>query len=74
MPRRSVLLFAGACIAVAAALAIITVVVVSGRGAPANGVETTSTGQPLIGGDFQLVDQNGRTVEAYLQDLSLRHI
>ncbi len=31
MPRRSVLLFAGACIAVAAALAIITVVVVSGR-------------------------------------------
>ena len=63
MPRRSVLLFAGACIAVAAALAIITVVVVSGRGAPANGAETTSTGQPLIGGDFQLVDQDGRTVD-----------
>ena len=63
MPRRSVLLFAGACIAVAAALAIITVVVVSGRGAPANGAETTSTGQPLIGGDFQLVDPDGRTVD-----------
>ena len=63
MPRRSVLLFAGACIAVAAALAIITVVVVSGRSAPSNAMETTSTGQPLIGGDFQLVNQDGRTVD-----------
>ena len=63
MPRRSILLFAGACIAVAAALAIITVVVVSGRSAPSNAMETTSTGQPLIGGDFQLVNQDGRTVD-----------
>ena len=63
MPRRSILLFAGACIAVAVALAIITVVVVGGRSAPSNGAEIASTGQPLVGGDFQLVDQDGRTVD-----------
>jgi protein SCO1/2 len=66
MPRRSILLFAGACIAVAVALAIVTVVVVGGRGGrggPSNGAEIASTGQPLIGGDFQLVNQDGRTVD-----------
>lgn len=61
MPRRSILLFAGACIAIAAALAIVTVVVVSGRG-PAAG-EVSSTGQPLVGGDFQLVNQDGAPVD-----------
>ncbi|MFN7110348.1 MAG: SCO family protein [Brevundimonas sp.] len=62
MPRRSILLFAGACIAIAAALAIVTVVVVGGRAAPTNG-EIGSTGQPLIGGDFQLINQDGATVD-----------
>ena len=42
MPRRSILLFAGACIAVAVALAIVTVVVVGGRGGPSNGAEIAS--------------------------------
>ena len=55
MPRRSILLFAGACIAIAVALAIITVVVVSGRAPTSDGGEVTSTGQPLVGGDFKLV-------------------
>ena len=32
MPRRSILLFAGACLAIAAALAIVTVVVVGSPG------------------------------------------
>lgn len=63
MPRRSILLFAGACIAIAAALAIITVVVVNGRSSTSNGAETTSTGQPLVGGDFKLVNQNGQPVD-----------
>lgn len=63
MPRRSILLFAGACIAIAVALAIITVVVVSGRAPASNGAETTSTGQPLVGGDFQLVNQDGQPVD-----------
>jgi protein SCO1/2 len=63
MPRRSILLFAGACIAIAVALAIITVVVTSGRNPAANGAETTSTGQPLVGGDFKLVNQDGQPVD-----------
>lgn len=63
MPRRSILLFAGACIAIAVALAIITVVVVSGRAPMSDGAEVTSTGQPLVGGDFKLVNQDGRPVD-----------
>ena len=63
MPRRSILLFAGACIAIAVALAIITVVVVSGRTPTSNGAEITSTGQPLVGGDFKLVNQDGQPVD-----------
>ena len=63
MPRRSILLFAGACIAIAVALAIITVVVVSGRAPTSDGAEVTSTGQPLVGGDFQLVNQDGQPVD-----------
>ena len=63
MPRRSILLFAGACIAIAVALAIITVVAVSGRAPTSDGAEVTSTGQPLVGGDFQLVNQDGQPVD-----------
>ena len=63
MPRRSTLLFAGACIAIAVALAIITVVVVSGRTPTSDGAEVTSTGQPLVGGDFKLINQDGRPVD-----------
>ena len=67
MPRRSILLFAGACIAIAAALAIVTVVAVSGRDRAASG-QIASTGQPLVGGDFQLTDQNGRAVDQTMLD------
>jgi len=64
MPRRTVLLFAGACIAIAAALAVVTLVVVTGRDQAAQTLATTSeTGQPLVGGPFQLVDQDGRAVD-----------
>lgn len=66
MPRRSILLFAGACLAIAAALAIVTVVVVSGRDRVAAGSEVTSSGQPLVGGDFQLVNQDGQPVDQTL--------
>ena len=66
MPRRSILLFAGACIAIAAALAIVTVVVVSGRDRVGPGAEVTSSGQPLVGGDFQLVNQDGQAVDQTL--------
>ncbi len=66
MPRRSILLFAAACVVIAAALAIITVVVVTGRDRAAAVAEGTSTGQALVGGPFQLVDQNGKAVDQTL--------
>lgn len=61
MPRKSILLFAAACLIAAAALAITAVIVVSGREAPVPAV--TSTGQPDIGGPFQLVDRSGQPVD-----------
>jgi protein SCO1/2 len=61
MPRRSILLFAGACVAIAAALAVVTVLIVSGRERAA---ETGSAeGTALVGGPFQLVDQQGKAVD-----------
>ena len=66
MPRRSILLFAGACIAIAAALATVTVVVVSGRERANAFGEGTATGQPSVGGPFQLVNQDGQTVDQTL--------
>ncbi|RZJ76906.1 MAG: SCO family protein, partial [Brevundimonas sp.] len=66
MPRRPVLIFAGACIAAALALALVTVFVVTARDRAEpglGGTETSATGQPSVGGPFQLVDQDGRTVD-----------
>ena len=64
MPRRSILMFAAVCIAVAAVLAVGTIVVVNGRGdaGPASR-QMGSTGQPDVGGPFQLVDQDGQAVD-----------
>ena len=59
MPRKSILLFAGACIAIAAALAMVTVVVVNGR----QQSEAVSTGTADVGGPFELVDQTGQPVD-----------
>jgi protein SCO1/2 len=67
MPRRSILLFAGACIAIAAALAITTIVVVNQREGAIPPLEI-STGQAAIGGPFQLVNQDGRTVDQTMLD------
>ncbi len=70
MPRRSILLFAAACLVLAAAHAVVTVIVVQraddGRAAYGTGAEIASTGQPQLGGPFQLVDQDGRTVDQSL--------
>lgn len=68
MPRRSVLLFGGACLAVAAALAIVTMVVVTGQTRSEGALTVSETGQPLVGGPFQLVDQNGQPVDQTLLD------
>lgn len=65
MPRRSILLFAGACVAIAAALAVVTLVVVSRQDQASVGASgvVSSTGQPQVGGDFQLVNQDGQAVD-----------
>jgi protein SCO1/2 len=67
MPRRSILLFAGACVAIAAVVAVGTIVMVTGRddGSLASG-QISSTGQPDVGGPFQLVNQDGQTVDQTL--------
>lgn len=68
MPRRSILMFAGACLAIAAVLVIITVIVANGRDNAQSARNVTSTGQPLIGGDFQLVDYDGKPVDQTVLD------
>lgn len=67
MPRRSILLFAGVCIALAAAVAVTTVVMVNQRDGTIPPIET-STGQPAVGGPFQLVNQDGQAVDQTLLD------
>ena len=69
MPRRSILLFAGACIILAAVLAVGTIMVVNGRGDPGSASrQIGSTGQPDVGGPFQLVNQDGQAVDQTLLD------
>ena len=63
MPRRSILLFAGACAAIAAALIVITLVVVNRPPAGLQPGEVISTGQADVGGPFQLVDHDGQPVD-----------
>ena len=64
MPRRSILVFAAACVIIAAVLAAATVYVVGKRDAE-NGPAAAS-GQPAVGGPFQLVDQDGKAVDQTL--------
>jgi protein SCO1/2 len=69
MPRGRILIFAAVCLALAAALAVGTMVTVAGRERPgAQSVAVASTGQPQIGGPFRLVDQDGRQVDQSLLD------
>jgi excisionase family DNA binding protein len=66
MPRGRIFLFAAACLGIALALALVTVIVVGSRDAAEPRV--ISTGQPDVGGPFQLVDQTGQPVtEAKLE-------
>jgi len=63
MPRRSILLFAGAIVAICAAIAVVTIVVVGRRDAAAEAGVIASTGQPDVGGPFRLVNQDGQAVD-----------
>lgn len=62
MPRRSVILFAAACVVMAMAIGLVTMFVVGGRTNTQPGT-ISSTGQPLIGGDFSLINQDGQRVD-----------
>lgn len=62
MPRRSVILFAAACAAIALAVVVTTLLVVSARDQQVSLAET-GAGTPAIGGDFQLVNQDGQAVD-----------
>lgn len=69
MPRRPVIVFAVACTIIALGLALFAVSVWNSRNASdAPRARAVATGQPLIGGDFTLVDQDGRTVDQTLLD------
>ena len=68
MPRRSVFLFAGACLAIAIALATVTVIVVTGRERADAVAEGTAEGQPAVGGPFQMVNQEGQPVDQTMLD------
>lgn len=65
MPRRSILLFAAAILAMAVAVGVATWVVVAKRGQTPGAVTftETGTGQAQVGGPFQMVDQEGRAVD-----------
>ena len=68
MPRRSILLFAGACFAIAAALAVVTMVVVGRQDAAGQTGVIATTGQPMVGGPFQLMNQDGQMVDQTMLD------
>jgi len=60
--RGRVILFAAACAVIALALGLITMVVVGGRQQAAQTTDV-ATGQPLVGGDFTLTNQDGQAVD-----------
>ena len=63
MPRRPVLLFAAACAVIAVAMIAVTVVLINRPAAGLQPGEVVSTGQPDVGGPFQLVDHDGQPVD-----------
>ncbi|WP_292054806.1 MULTISPECIES: SCO family protein [unclassified Brevundimonas] len=69
MPRRSIIVFAAICTILSLGLALFAVTVWSNRnGSDAPRAREVATGQPLIGGDFTLVNQDGDTVDQTMLD------
>lgn len=69
MPRRSIIVFAAICTLLSVGLALFAVTVWNSRnGSDAPRAREVATGQPLVGGDFTLVNQDGQTVDQTLLD------
>ncbi len=73
MPRKTTLVLAAACLGIAAALALVTLIVVQGRdgvnaGTAGQARDAGIEGQPTAGGPFTLVNQDGETVDQTLLD------
>lgn len=69
MPRRPILIFAGLCVIAAVAIAVAAIVTTTGRASGNGEPMSVATGQPQVGGPFNLVDQEGRPVdESLLRD------
>lgn len=66
MPRRPIIILSLACLIIAVAIGLMTVFVVNGRHAADLSRSEVTSGQPLIGGDFTLVNQDGETVDQSL--------
>ena len=71
MPRKTIIVLAAVCLGMAAALALITLIVVQGRGETRVGtagqaIEAGVEGQPTAGGPFTLVNQDGEVVDQTL--------
>ena len=66
MPRRSILLFAGACLALALAVGVATLFVLNRSAPAAQPGSVVSTGEAKVGGPFQLVSQDGQAVDQTL--------
>ena len=62
MPRRSILLLAGACLLIAIGVGIFTVMALS-RPSDGRAGEVVSMGEAQIGGPFELVNQDGQAVD-----------
>ena len=67
MPRRSIMILACLCFAIAIGVSLFTVITVTNKDR-AGEAAVTESGQPQVGGPFQLVNQDGKPVDQTMLD------
>ncbi len=67
MPRRSIMILACICFAIAIGVSLFTVITVTNKDR-AGEAAVTESGQPQVGGPFQLVNQDGKPVDQTMLD------
>lgn len=67
MPRRSIMILACICFAIAIGVSLFTVITVTNKDR-AGQAAVTESGQPQVGGPFQLVNQDGKPVDQTMLD------